>query len=303
VVGWSKKGDRPEFTMVTGISTGALTAPFAFLGPEYDNQLREVYTTLDTSHIFYRSSYWAMLRGDSVVDSAPLARVIDKFVTDELIAEIAGEYRRGRALFIGTTNLDAGRPVIWNIGRIANSGDPGAGKLIRSILRASASIPGVFSPVYIEVTGPDGRTYEEMHVDGGTSAQLFLYPSRANWAELLEVLDVRGPPTAYLMRNSRLFAEYDPVRARLPAIAARSVDSLIRTQGIGDTYRIAAVAKRDGILVEITWIPGDAVKDTSNEVFDPAYMSALFDYGYQRALDGKVWTDLDLSKTNAIKAP
>jgi predicted acylesterase/phospholipase RssA len=146
LVGWSKKGDRPEFTMVTGISTGALTAPFAFLGPEYDNQLREVYTTLDTSHIFYRRSYWAMLRG---------------------------EYRRGRALFIGTTNLDASRPVIWNIGRIANSGDPGAGKLIRRILRASASIPGVFSPVYIEVTGPDGRTYEEMHVDGGTSAQLF----------------------------------------------------------------------------------------------------------------------------------
>jgi predicted acylesterase/phospholipase RssA len=301
LVGWSKTGTRPQFTMVTGISTGALTAPFAFLGPAYDEELEEVYTTMDSSSIFHRRRLWSIIGGDSLVDSAPLARVINKYVTDELIAEIAVEFRRGRALFVGTTNLDAGRPVIWNIGRIADSGDPGAGDLIRSILRASASVPGMFPPVYIEVTAPDGTTYTEMHVDGGTSSQIFLYPSRADWSGIMELLDVKGRPDAYLIRNSRILPEYDPVSPRLGAIAGRSVDSLIRSQGIGDAYRIATQAKRDGIDAKITWIPLGAVHESSDEVFDPVYMRALFDYGYQRALTEDPWSDLDLDNTEGIK--
>lgn len=301
LVGWSKTGTRPRFTMVTGISTGALTAPFAFLGSAYDKQLEEVYTTMDSSSIFHRRKLWSIIGGDSLVDSSPLARVINKYVTDELIAEIALEFRRGRGLFVGTTNLDAGRPVIWNIGRIADIGGPGAGDLIRSILRASASIPGVFPPVYLEVTAPDGTTYTEMHVDGGTSSQIFLYPSRADWSGMMELLDVKGRPEAYLIRNSRILPDYDPVSPRLTAIAGRSVDSLIRSQGIGDAYRIAAVTNRDGIDAKITWIPLSAVHESSDEVFDPVYMRALFDYGYQRALTEDPWSDLDLDNTEGIK--
>lgn len=295
LAGWSAQGSRPEFTMVTGISTGALTAPFAFLGPAYDQQMKELYTTLDTSRIFIRRSIFSMLRGDSLVDSAPLMRMLNKHITDQLVADIAREYRRGRSLHIGTTNLDAGRPVVWNIGRIANSGHPDSAPLIRQILLASAAIPGVFPPAYIRVQGPDGRTYEEMHVDGGTSAQIFLYPSRTNWAELMRLLDVQGTPTAYLIRNSRFMPDFDPVRARVPDIAGRSVASLIRTQGIGDTYRIAAIAKRDGVAVELTWIPASAPRDSGEEVFDPQYMSALFDYGYRRALNGDAWTSIDIN--------
>lgn len=301
LVGWSKTGTRPQFTMVTGISTGALTAPFAFLGSAYDKELEEVYTTMDSSSIFHRRKFWSIIGGDSLVDSAPLANVINRYVTDELIAEIAVESRRGRALFVGTTNLDAGRPVIWNIGRIADSGDPGAGDLIRSVLRASASIPGVFPPVYIEVAAPDGTTYTEMHVDGGTSSQIFLYPSKTNWAVVMALLDVQGKPDAYLLRNSRILPEYEPISPRLTAIAGRSVDSLIRTQGIGDAYRIAALAKRDGVEVKITWIPISAVHESSDEVFDPVYMRALFDYGYQRALAGDAWSDLDIGSTEGLE--
>jgi predicted acylesterase/phospholipase RssA len=301
LVGWSKTGTRPEFTMVTGISTGALTAPFAFLGSAYDKQLEEVYTTMDSSSIFHRRKLWSIVGGDSLVDSAPLASVINKYVTDELIAAIAVEARRGRGLFVGTTNLDAGRPVIWNIGRMANSGGAGAGDLIRSVLRASASIPGVFPPVYIEVTAPDGTTYTEMHVDGGTSSQIFLYPSRTDWASMMEALDVKGRPRAYLIRNSRILPEYDPVSPRLGAIAGRSVGSLIRSQGIGDAYRIAAITKRDGIDAMITWIPLSAVHARSEEVFDPVYMRALFDYGYKRALTEDSWSELDLENTEGIK--
>lgn len=301
LAGWSELGTRPEFTMVTGISTGALTAPFAFLGPAYDQQLREVYTTLDTSRIITRRSLVSIIRGDSIVDSTPLSNTLDRYITDEVIEAIAAEYRRGRALHVGTTNLDAGRPVIWNIGRMADSGHPDAGRLIRQVLLASASIPGVFPPAYIRVQAPDGRTYEEMHVDGGTSSQLFLYPSSTDWARLMEILGVQGTPTAYLIRNSRFTPDFDPVRARLTDIAGRSVQSLIRTQGIGDTYRIAALAQRDGVQVNLTWIPADAISDPGEEVFDPEYMTALFEFGFQRARREDAWREVDISQVNSVR--
>jgi predicted acylesterase/phospholipase RssA len=161
---------------------------------------------------------------------------------------------------------------------------------------ASASIPGVFPPVYIPVQGPDGETYREMHVDGGTSAQVFLYPSRTNWAELMNALDVQGTPVAYLIRNSRIDAEYELVRPRLLDIVARSVASLIRTRGIGDIYRVAATTQRDGVDLEATWIPARAIRNPGEEVFDPEYMAALFDFGYLRTTSGATWTRIDISE-------
>ena len=303
LVGWSKLGTRPQFTMVTGVSTGALTAPFAFLGSDYDQQLKTLYTSLDSSGIFFRRSIFAILRGDSVADNTPLSKMLNKHITDQLIRAIAHEYNRGRSLHIATTNLDAGRPVIWNIGRIANTGHPDAGRLIRQILLASAAIPGIFPPSYIRVQGPDGRTYDEMHVDGGTSAQMFLYPSNTDWAEVMRIFDVKGTPTAYLIRNSRIKPNFTPVRARLADIAGRSVESLIRTQGIGDIYRIVAVTRRDGVAVELTAIPPDAPQDPGKEVFDPDYMSALFDFGYQRTINDAVWQTIDITQLISKREP
>ena len=295
LVGWSKLGTRPEFTMVTGVSTGALTAPFAFLGEEYDVQLKTVYTTLDTSRVLFRRSIFSIIRGDSMADNTPLLHLLEEYVDDEMIAAIAREYRKGRSLFIATTNLDAGRGVIWNIGRIADTGHPDARSLVHQIMLASAAIPGVFPPAYIKVQSPDGRTYDEMHVDGGTSSQMFLYPARLDWAELMQILQVEGVPTAYVIRNSRLEEEYRPVRARLANIAARSVSTLIRTQGVGDAFRIAALANRDGVDLNLTWIPAEAPENPGSEIFDPQYMSKLFDYGYQRVTEGSVWTTVDLA--------
>lgn len=303
LVGWSSLGTRPEFTMVTGVSTGALTAPFAFLGEAYDEQLKLLYTTLDSSSIFYLRGVFAILRGDAVADNTPLMHMLERYITDEMIAEIAREHRRGRILTIGTTDLDAGRPVIWNIGRIAASGHPGAAHLIRQVLLASAAIPGIFPPAYIEVQTPDGRTYDEMHVDGGTSTQMFLYPTRTDFAQLRKALDIRGTPTAYVIRNSRIKPDYEPIRAWLPDIAGRSVASLIRTQGIGDAYRIAATTRRDGVALKMTWIPPDAPADPGEALFDPAYMSALFAFGYQRVLDGTAWSSMDILNRRAIAAP
>jgi len=159
---WTQMDTRPEFTIVTGVSTGALTAPFAFLGSKYDDRLERVYTTLDTRQIIDTRSFFAILGGDSVVDSSPLKNLIEKLIDEEVISDLAREYKRGRQLMVGTTNLDAGRPVVWNLTRMAASDHPEAGTQIRQVLLASASIPGAFPPVYIEVETPDGRTYDQL---------------------------------------------------------------------------------------------------------------------------------------------
>lgn len=299
LTGWSDLETRPEFTMVTGISTGALTAPFAFLGPDYDDELREVYTTLDTTRIFNVRNLFSIFGGDSIVDTSPLSRTIEEYINDDVIAAIASEHRRGRTLHIGTTNLDAGRPMIWNIGRIANTGHPDAPDMIRKILRASASIPGAFPPVYIPVRGVDGKMYDEMHVDGGTSSQIFLYPAQIDWQSIMELLDVKGEPTAYLIRNSKRSIPYEAVNPKLIPIVGRTIDSLIKNQGIGDVYRIYSIAQRDGIDVKLTIIPEDAVAFEGSEAFDPEYMKALFNFGYKSAFEGEPWLDLEDLMENA----
>ncbi|MDH3940029.1 MAG: patatin-like phospholipase family protein [Xanthomonadales bacterium] len=291
---WTKLGTRPEFTIVTGVSTGALTAPFAFLGSKYDEQLKTVYTTLDTRQIINTRNFFAILGGDSVVDTSPLKNLIEKLIDDELISDLAREYRRGRALIVGTTNLDAGRPVVWNLTRMAASDHPEAAKLIRQVLLASASIPGAFPPVYIEVESPDGTKYDEMHVDGGVSSQMFFYPVRMDFQEVMEILDVRGTPTIYIIRNAFLHPEYKTISPRLLPIAGRTIDSLIRTQGLGDFFRIATLAERDGLDLNVTWIPegtNEQLEVTPTEEFDPRYMKALFEYGHQRTLNGETWSD------------
>ena len=294
LVGWTETGTRPQFAIVTGVSTGALIAPFAFLGPEYDQQLKEVYTTLGTDKVIRIGNVFRSLANDALMDSSPLTETLENYINEEMIKKIAAEHRNGRRLLIGTTNLDAGRQVIWNIGLIAGSGHPDSADLIRDILRASASIPGTFPPVYFPVES-NGKIYDEMHVDGGVAAQMFLYPSSVNMNEVMEALNVKGSPHAYLIRNSRVHPEYRPTSPSLYKISKRTISTLTRTQGVGDAYQIYAIAQRDGLDVSLTWIPQGAVEDISKEIFDPSYMSALFEYGYQRALEGDVWSRIQLN--------
>ena len=292
--GWSELGTRPEFTMITGISTGALTAPFAFLGSEYDAKLEHFYTSLDTTQLIKTRNLFAILGADSVVDSTPLSRILEEAIDDEMVEALAREHKRGRVLSIGTTNLDAGRPMVWNVTRIAASGHPDAPKLIRQVLLASASIPGAFPPVYIEVEARDGKTYDEMHGDGGVSSQMYSYPPAMDWKEVRRILDVQGTPTIYVIRNAFIHQKYEIVQPRLLPIAARTVSSLIRTQGIGDFFRIWSLARRDGLELQVTWIRDEVRTDLGvdpTEVFDPKYMRALFDFGYREVLNGETWKD------------
>jgi hypothetical protein len=174
--GWSAHGNRPEFAIVTGVSTGALSAPFAFLGPEYDEQLKKIYTETRADDVFQARGFMAVVADDAMADSTPLRNRISSFLDARMVQRLAEEYERGRILLILTTNLDQGRSVIWNIGSIAASGHPRSRELIVDILLASAAVPGVFPPVMIPMT-VDGRDYQEMHVDGGAITQAFLYPA------------------------------------------------------------------------------------------------------------------------------
>ncbi len=287
LVGWTTSGTRPEFSMVTGISTGALTAPFAFLGPDYDDELKQVFTTTKTSDIVEERMLISAIFGDSVADTKPLRALIAKYITADHIEAIGREYKRGRRLFIGTVNLDAGRSVIWNIGEIAISDYPHKLRLIYDVLQASAAIPIAFPPVVIPVEA-NGKRYDELHVDGGTGSQVFVYQAAVDWRLVTKKLKVKGNPKVYVIRNAFLDPDYQGVARSLLPIASRSIDSLIRTQGIGDLYQIYALCNRDGNDFNLAYIPSTFTEKPS-EGFDPVYMNKLFELGYKKSVGGYPW--------------
>ena len=287
LLGWTEAGDRPEFTTVTGISAGALIAPFAFLGPEYDDVLRKVSVDITEKDLFNRRGKIRALRTDALATTEPLQALIAKYVTDEIMQKIAAEHRGGRELNIGTTNLDSMRPVVWRIGVIANSGHPDALKLIRQILLASASVPGAFPPVLFRVQA-GSKNYDELHVDGGATSQVFLYPVGVDYDEVLDKLAVPGRPEVYIIRNSRLDPTYEVVKNRFLPILGRSIESIVRTQGIGDLYRIYLQTCRDGLDFNLAYIPSDFTAESEGYV-DPEYMKKLFDMAFDRAKAGYAW--------------
>jgi hypothetical protein len=286
--GWTAAGTRPEFKAVTGVSTGALIAPFAFLGPEYDPVLKEVYTSISTDDILSPRSVIAAIENDGMADNAPLWNLIGEHVDEALLARIAEEHNKGRTLLVATTDLDARQPVVWNMGNIAASGAPNALELFRQILLASAAIPGAFPPTMFQVE-VDGREYQEMHVDGGASAQVFMYPPG-----LRNVLSSTGEAfgrtgTVYIIRNSSMTATWDPVERRTINIAGRAIDSLIHTQGIGDLYRIYATTQRDGMDFNLAYIDSGFVYENKTAQFETAFMVALYDYGFAQGRAGYPW--------------
>jgi hypothetical protein len=285
--GWTASGKRPEFDVVTGVSTGALTAPFAFLGPRYDAALKDVFTQSDTRDIAIARPVRGLLIGDSLASNAPLAKVVAHYVTDEFLQEVAAEHRKGRRLLIGTTNLDAERPVIWDMGEIASSGRPEALQLFRTVLLASAAIPAVFPPGFVKVAA-DGNVYEEMHVDGGATREVFLVPTQFMAKSVDARLGINPIRRAYIIRNGHVAPEFKAVKARTLSIAGRAVSSLIKTQGVGDLYELYVFAKRNGIDYNLAYIPGDFL-DTSTAAFDPVYMTKLYDLGYKMAEAGYPW--------------
>ncbi len=287
LLGWTAAGDRPQFKVVTGISTGALIAPFAFLGPEYDHVLKHVYTNVTKEDIFRSRNLLAVFYKDAMSDTTPLWRLLSQYVDQKMLDAVAAEYQKGRLLLIGTADLDSRRGVIWNMGQIAASGNPKAIHLFKSIMLASAAIPGAFPPVFFDVEAK-GNAYQEMHVDGGTVAQVFIYPPSFKLGQLSEESGVRRERRLYVIRNARLDPEWAEVERRTLPIAERAISSLIQNQGRGDLLTIYYLSQRDGLDFNLAYIP-KTFNEPHREDFDRQYMRKLFDVGYTSAVNGYPW--------------
>ncbi|WP_145477501.1 patatin-like phospholipase family protein [Stenotrophomonas rhizophila] len=287
--GWTATGSRPTFKIVTGVSTGALMAPYAFLGPDHDDALRRFYTTTSDADVFAAGNpLMALLRRDALANTAPLEALIARAIDAPLLARIAAEHRAGRRLYMGTADLDSRQFVVWNMGLIATRGSPEALALFRRVMLASASIPIAFPPVLIEVDVL-GKRYDEMHVDGFVAANIFLHAGIIDPQRLYNRLS-RAPATydAFMIHNGQLAAASDPAERSLRGIAFRSIDVAGRAGMIGDLFREYAYARRDG--ARFAWVTIDsrlALADAAS--FDPARMTVLYQVGYDRAREGPVW--------------
>ncbi|MCG7588638.1 patatin-like phospholipase family protein [Photobacterium sp. OFAV2-7] len=286
--GWTIAGNRPEFKIVTGVSTGALIAPFAFLGSAYDARLKKLYTTLSPEDIIRKRSILSAITSDAMADNSPLWQLIEKEVDESLLKAIAAEHEKGRILLVSTVDLDARHSVIWNLTKIAASGDPKALNLFRSIMIASAAIPGAFPPVMIDVEA-NGGSYQEMHVDGGTMSQLFIYPPRLHVKEQSVKGHVVRDRYAYIIRIAKLTPQWASVERQTMSIAERAISSLIQTQGIGDLYRVYLITQRDGVDYNLAYVP-ENFNAPHREEFDTEYMRALFQVGYDMAVKGYPWS-------------
>lgn len=289
VCGWSAGGKRPVFKVVTGISAGALVAPLAFLGTQYDDVLHTMATSSCPKGIFRRRNVLMGLVSDGMASSEPLARAVASYVTPETLATVALEYAKGRVLQIGTTDIDSGRQVTWNMGEIASSGSPDALALFRKVMVASASIPGAVSPVMIDVE-VDGKRYQEMHVDGGVVSQVFLYPSsffmEMRRAAAEEHLNRKFH--TYVIRNGRFQPTWSGTKRQTLDIGGRAIRSLIQNQGINDVHRLYKIALQDNVDFNLAYIGADFDAPHPQQ-FDTAFMRKLYDYGYELAAAGKQW--------------
>jgi hypothetical protein len=288
--GWTRHGSRPVFDLVTGVSTGALSAPFAFIGPSQDEALRRVYTEISPERVLVRRWLTAALFDDGLADTAPLFETISAYLDETMLVALARGYDQGRLLLIASADIDAQTPVIWNIGAIAKSGHPRALDTIRRILLASAAIPGAFPPVMFDVT-VDGRPHQEMHVDGGTFVQAFLYPSvvtRARRERLARHQRV-APARAWIIRNGRLDAEWAAVDRRAISIAGRAIATMTTSSGYNDVVRMYFATQRDEIDYNLAFI-GPEFTGEFTEAFEQRYMRELYAYAYDRARRGFDWT-------------
>ena len=271
--GLTAGGKRPDYAVVTGVSTGALMAPFAFAGQHYDEALRKCYTEVTAADVFEAGTS----TGESFVNSWPLREFIDKQITPELITDIAAAHRSGRRLFVVTSDLDSERSVVWNMGAIAAHGGEHAAKLFRSVLLASASIPGGFPPVLIDVEA-DGKRFQEMHVDGGLGGQFFVAPPSL----MASTSDYRLPATQlYIIVNTGLQRDFKVVDRFAPTILTQSISMAVPVDTSLMIDRAFVVAKRSSVEFNVATIPA-SFNAPSRGPFDPNYMKTLFQVGFDQ---------------------
>jgi hypothetical protein len=299
LTGWTKRGTRPAFDVVTGISTGALMSTYAFLGPEYDSALY-IYTKISDRDIYSRRSLLSWLKNDAMADTTPLRELVDGMIDEALLDRVAGEYLAGRRLFIGTTNLDSNTFTLWDMGAIAASGRPDRLQRYRDVVLASASAPVIFSPVYIPVETAGGR-YWQMHADGGMKEGIMTYGVLQEPLEILEHSGLRPGDLRleiYGINNGRLQdrGTYNPVSPNVTEIAIASTNALLRNVMDNSLYRMWLKAQLYGIHIYLSWIPNEATGPANSFEFDNTRMRQLFQYSHELASTQDPWLYVEPSR-------
>jgi hypothetical protein len=288
--GWSGKG-RPEFEVVTGVSTGALIAPFAFLGAAYDDRLRTLYTTISDADVYMSLGPVGVL-GQSLYDPTPLRTRIQSELTDEMLDDIAAQYARGRRLLVQTVDIERQIPYVWDVTQIAAKAGEKRQQIITDLLLASAAIPGLFPPVRVRVQRPEGVA-DELHVDGGLSAQIFFAPPGLDLAKFqVEYFGGRREQNLYLLRNGKLAGEDEPAQLSTLALANRAISTLIKSQSKQNMDQIRASLAEQGTRVYAAAIP-DSFSLKSKSMFDMAYMRELYRAGYSIGASKERWSNTD----------
>lgn len=286
---WTKKGTRPTFDMVTGVSTGALIAPFAFLGPQYDDRLVTLYTSGVARSLMQMRPLPAGLLGQSLAEAEPLRQMVEQNVTQVLLQAVAAEQRKGRRLLVLTTNLDSQRAVVWNMGAIADSGQPDALQLFRDILIASASIPGVYPAVMIKAQ-VDGRTIEEMHSDGGTASQFLAVPDSMMVGSGPARLPMGAKPNMYVIINNALMPEFEMTPDKTLSVLARAYATLVKSQTRSALQALYGFSQKAGIGFHVASIDA-VVRYDPGDPFGTGYMRAVYNLGAAEMDGGSVWKD------------
>jgi predicted acylesterase/phospholipase RssA len=298
LVGLGGRHARPQYDVVTGVSAGALIAPFAFLGPEWDSQLTEAFTSGRGEQMSVRGPL--TLPFGASRRSAALTALVDHYVTPELIRAVAREAASGRLLWVATTDLDKEETVIWDMGAIAQRGGEPARKLFRDVLVASASIPGVFQPVLIRVQQGE-KLYDEMHVDGNASTSLFVAPVAAYFA-LLDQRSLDGA-RVYVLINGQIIEAPQTTPFKLGPIIARTFAVALKHMSRAQVVAVDQFADKYRMSVQSTYLPFDYPQYSSAD-FRASTMRPLFEYGAQCAASGHLWTTMDETMaTVATAAP
>ncbi|MDD1536119.1 alpha/beta hydrolase [Bradyrhizobium sp. WBOS4] len=284
--GWTAARTRPTFSVVSGVSTGGLIAPFAFLGPRYDDTLKEVYTSGIAESLLNDPSIMRVLFGSGLFGNTRLRELVARYVGPEILAQVARENAKGRKLLIATTDLDTQRTAIWDMGKIAAVGTPEALKLFRDVMAASASIPLVFPPIMIDAEG-QGRKFQEMHVDGGVTAPVLTLPE----ALLFQGSRLLGNAKLdiYILVNKKIERNFELVSNGTIDVASRSLSAITQSQTRSIIFSTYDFARRNRLGFHLSYIARDYPAPPS-EGFDTAYMRALYQYGYEKAASGQAWT-------------
>jgi hypothetical protein len=289
LVGWSESGTRPVFDVVTGTSTGALIGSLAFLGSACDEDLRRFYTCTTNDDLYRKRRFPASLLSDSLADSEPLSKTIAKAITDDRILLVAAEHRKGRRFYVGTTDLDTRRSIIWDMGAIAVRDAPGDRDLIRKILLASASVPGFFPPVKITVT-VDGVPHVERHIDGGTSSSMFFVPPWVPHEDRKELpAGWLYGSDLYILVAGKLYADPELARSRTLAIASQAVSTILYDQTRSELHKLFLLTILTGMNYNVSSIPQDMRAPDSSTDFCPEEMAPLFEAGAAWGRQNRNW--------------